>query len=669
MSAARRAPIVAALLALAALALTAAPAAAEFGPLKLISTTVPQQAQIAKNPVLSADGRYIAFEGIMDGGQTGIFRADVQTGVVERVATRSAVEFNGETPPFNAPSISAEGRFVSFTTAIALDPADDPTPGSSDVYVADMAATPPTYELASAVDGGSEALSTPATAAPRVALSGNGRAVAFVSGGQVYLRNLDSKTTTLVSVARDPLTGAMEPGTPVPGGAVMERSKFSAGGGADPFGASISADGTTVAWLGAHLPAQVPMLAAEKAEAEKEDVNGKAPYDEPLWRRVADGPLAPTRRIIGGGDPLAPGCPGTSGTLAEPACQGPFTNLFDISQQAPASGWLRVSETDGVPQLSADGQMALVIGSPTEATNVFLVNMAPGLSRVQAMHQLTRQVPVKAFEEAEFVHEEANLPYAGPIFDAAISPDGERIAFVTSRQFFPLAPPNLDTPRPTQIGFDELYVIDLENGSLRRVTHGTGGITEPSLAPEGGHPINTEYGASSPSFGAGGTVVGFASGASNLIAGDGNRNPDVFTVEDLPTAPRPPAADSTAATKKKVSAKRRLRLSAFSLPSGKVKLVATAPLIGRLRARATAVLHLGKPAGKVAADGAKTRPNVPVKLILALPRRLRHLAHSKEGLFATVVVRLRPKRGKILTTKLQVRFHAHPAKAKPKGAK
>src|SRR6201999_3533669 len=105
---------------------------------------------------------------------------------------------------------------------------------------------------------------------------------------QIYLRDLDAKATTLVSVARDPLSGQMEPGVPVPDGAVMDSANM--------IGAAISGDGTTVAWIGAHLPAQVPLLADEEAEILEDDA-GSRPYDEPLWRRVADGPLAPTRRI------------------------------------------------------------------------------------------------------------------------------------------------------------------------------------------------------------------------------------------------------------------------------------------------------------------------------------------------------------------------------------
>src|SRR6201994_3536811 len=59
-------------------------------------------------------------------------------------------------------------------------------------------------------------------------------------------------------------------------------------------GASISADGTTVAWMGDDIAEQALTLPAEAL---------LAPYSEPLWRRVADGPGAPIRRVTGGGGP------------------------------------------------------------------------------------------------------------------------------------------------------------------------------------------------------------------------------------------------------------------------------------------------------------------------------------------------------------------------------
>ena len=281
-----------ALLALGIALVATVPARAALGPIQLVSRTVPEQAEKAFASALSADGRYVAFQGTIDEGRKGIFRVDLETGVVARVATGGAYETGAPGADARAPSISADGRYVSFTTAAPLDPVND-TQAKSDVYVADMDATPPTYELASALDGSTVALSGNSLASPRVALSADGRKVAFVSGGQVYLRDLDTRRTTLVSVRRDPQTGETKPGVPVSGGAVLTKEQL-------PLlsGAALSADGTTVAWIGAHLPEQVPLLADEATAISQRDEAGVLPYAEPLWRRIADGSVAPTRRIV-----------------------------------------------------------------------------------------------------------------------------------------------------------------------------------------------------------------------------------------------------------------------------------------------------------------------------------------------------------------------------------
>lgn len=649
----RRLAAAAALAATLASLLAAGPAAAEFGPIRLVSRTFASQAREASEPVLSADGHYMALRAVMDGGQMGVFRIDLETGEVTRVETGAAPEGSVKAEPLataKAPSISADGRYVSFTTTAPLAPALDPQPGTEDVYVADMSTSPPTYELASVAAATGEAMTTPSQAAPRVALDADGREVAFVSGGEVYLRDLETRETTLVSVARDPLTGAMEPGVPVPGGTVVPKL-------ADSVGAALSADGTTVAWLGTNLPAQVPLLTDEKAKIVALEANG-GHYDEPLWRRVADGPSAPTRRIVGGGDPLAPGCPGEAGTLAEPACRGPFPGLIEGNyEKNVATGWLgRPEPIDGVPQLSADGDTVALIGSPTEAANLFLVDMAPGLSRVQAVRQLTAQVPVSPGAEGPVVDEEKYVPLNGHVYDVAISADGRHVAFATARQRFPIAPPNLATPAPVQLGLVELYDLDLENEAMRRVTHGLGGESEPSLATTGQAQGGT--GASSPSFGAGDRLLGFSSAASNLVAGDGNEAGDAFVVEDVPGSRA--ATTSVPDRPQPAGVKRRnLVVSAFSMPNGKVKVVAVTPANGSLAVRAEAPLGARSRPRRVAAGKATARTTAPVKVVLALPRRLRRLARSGEGLYAEAAVAFHRAGGGTVRRRLEIRFHAH----------
>ena len=97
-------------------------------------------------------------------------------------------------------------------------------------------------------------------------------------------------------------------------------------------GASISADGSTVAWIGQEIDKQAPVLAGAEASPE---------YVEPLWRRIAGGASEPTRRITGGADPANPACaasgetqPISPPTLSDP-CQGPFEPSLPGDENGP----------------------------------------------------------------------------------------------------------------------------------------------------------------------------------------------------------------------------------------------------------------------------------------------------------------------------------------------
>ncbi len=348
----------AALLAAAAALLGPGTAAADFGPIQLVSKSAGEQAAAALAPAITADGRYLAFQGTI-GGLRGVFRKDLETGAVATVAAGSAYEAKAPGADSGAPSISADGRYVSFTTKAPLDPADDTQPGSSDVYVADMSTpSPPAYELASALDGSQAGLAYEgaggSVASGRVALSADGREVVFVTtaksdltsgpggstegtptpAGQVVLRDLDTMETTLVSAERDPGTGAMTD-LPVPGGAVIEKPAAAAaeGGGAER---------RRVHRRLARRQSPRPGAACWPARRRRSP-RRTAPAPSPTTSR--SGAASPTGRVRprGGswrGDPSAP-----------------FTGLADRNTEFNAAeGWLGVAGIDGVPQLSADGR-------------------------------------------------------------------------------------------------------------------------------------------------------------------------------------------------------------------------------------------------------------------------------------------------------------------------
>lgn len=169
-------------------------------------------------PSISADGRYVAFQSDgklhADDGDFNpdVYRRDLQTGttvLVSRATGATGVDGNNFA---EAPSISDDGGVVSFeSTANNLDPGDNDS--TRDVFVRDFEVAATTLVSratgASGVKGNSASL--------RSAVSGNGRYVAFdsqannldpleISGfvSDVYVRDLASSTTTLVSRATGP---------------------------------------------------------------------------------------------------------------------------------------------------------------------------------------------------------------------------------------------------------------------------------------------------------------------------------------------------------------------------------------------------------------------------------------------------------------------------------
>ncbi len=188
-------------------------------------------------PAISADGRFVAFEsaadnltGDDDDGVVDIFVRDLEAGTtvyVSRTATGGAADGDSL-----APAISADGRFVAFSSD-ADNMSTEDEDGRTDVFVRDSLTNTTTYvSRASAIDGakGSDG-------ARAASISGDGRFVAFQSTSDelsdedddaytnIFVRDLQTHTTIHASRAGD--------GT----GADGESSS-----------ASISADGRVVAF-------------------------------------------------------------------------------------------------------------------------------------------------------------------------------------------------------------------------------------------------------------------------------------------------------------------------------------------------------------------------------------------------------------------------------------
>jgi hypothetical protein len=622
---------------LLALAVPSAASADVFGPISLLSASPFQQAEYAHDPAISSNGQYVAFDGSV-GGVSGVWRRENRPGgALEQVAGGGS----------ELPSISQNGQYVSFTTdegarlgQITNGQLSSPLAETPNVYVRDMSKAPNeagAFTLASNLTyeyPGSEGQASQereekeygAMAAGRSALDAAGEKVVFVTTAasnldglktpplQVAVHDLETGKTEIVSTADDPATGApaidQTTGLPEPVPTITEGSSaygavYTRGGVPPRFelpspytlpggvGASISADGTTVAWMGQDIGEQALMLPGEGSS-----ITGK--YNEPLWRRIAAGEQAPIRRVTGGSDPTSAPCLASGErapaegqpSLSEP-CQGPFAT-------GGTGTWNGAGQDYLIPQLSGNGEeVAFVASAPlvsqgsdfgtgaeTRSSDLYVADMREGLSRVQALRQLTELAGGN----------ETDISTDAPILDYGVSPEGTQVAFTTKRTVFPLGSLTYVSEPAVVPGLAELFDVDLANDTLTRVTHGyEGGAAEhPHEEADVEEPYKIpDDGALSPSFSYGGATLAFSSTASNLVYGDGNTpaigtnefdGSDVFAVNRVLFNPEPSPQYVSGAPSVAVTPTWGIGATAVSLGDGNVLLYVNLPGQGTLSA-------------------------------------------------------------------------------------
>jgi len=605
-----------------------------------------------------------------------------------------------------------------------LSPTNDMNIGP-DVYVRDMAVAEPqpcaeessphpatacAFTLVSAVSGGTSGLAYEYSGGPdreneeenlgaqasgRSAISADGQEVVFVTtapsdldgagtpGLEVAVRHLASAVTETVSVEYDPATGAPAigpEGTDEPVQAQKEGSKtFGAAYslGSPPgfpqqtpyqqtaqVGASISADGSTVAWLGQDAAEQAAALPGESLPARYSDV---------FWRRIADGEGTPSRRVGGGND-------------------GPFLS-------PTGEGLFSLEAADLAPRLSADGEeVAFIANAPLAARGEDF-----GLGTTQLPGDLYRAdmsvtepiiTPLTEFASGNVTSSAEDAS----IVDDAISADGDQVAFTTKRIAFPLGTPAFVSAPATVPQMLELFDIDLTNETLTRVTSGyEGGASEhPHAAGNSEDPYEEPGdGALSPTFSDDGETLAFSSTASNLVFGDGNTPPlgnprfdgsDVFLVKRIVFAPTPTIqAISPAPAGPVVTPVWTLGTSAASLSNGKVRVYVELPGTGTLKLAANSSVAV-KVRGSTARKHHAARTRLVSRrvaaanytgsgdgegmamLTLTLGAQYRALSSRGSGLSAAVSVTFSAPGHSALRGRVVVRFHLK-AKAKASMAK
>jgi hypothetical protein len=577
---------------------------------------------------ISADGRYVAFETFARNffadddpdplGQYragGIFRFDLQTRALAKVADGNLFQEGGNVflrrGAFN-PSISADGRYVAFSTAQQLVPAD--TNDNVDVYRRDMAVAVPDegvctgstplpcpFELVSARDGSATPAAYEAPGAPTqggnpgasasrgVAISADGQRIAFrtdaasdlpsqptteIPPGQIFVRDLSDDSTTLVTASRE----------------VSEQMTTQPAGGA--IGAAISADGTTVAWTGNNAAAQTRFLGGE---------NTDPAFYYYLWRRAPFGADQLTRRISGLSDPDDPTCrqleeqnPGMTTSFIATAtgpCYGPLTDresITDISGQLPA--------------LSADGNTVAFLTAagprPISVTglgfDLFMTKMGAGLSRKQATTELTRDTA------------NSGAALNAPMTSVAISADGRYIAVTTSRTQFSLPILQLVGQPRAVPGPHDLYLIDLEQHTIERATHSTTSEDTDGEVLDG------------LSLSADASRIAFSSFAGNLFFGDANQRADAFVVTREPD----PAPDGSAGvggggeSSIETFGQRHISARLRTMRNGVAVLSVSVPAAGQIDAVAKGSVGERERPSKVAEGKAKATARSSVSLTL-----------------------------------------------------
>lgn len=174
-----------------------------------------------ESPVVSGDGRYVAFLTINPsfGPNWQVLRKDRQTGALELASSNSAGQAASVGTNDNTVSISADGRYVAFQTDASLTSSASreaggpvPTGSSGGIYVKDMATGQ--VELASVTSGGATVAGC--SLQPH-ALSGSGRYLSMLcsdamvpgaTSGQAYVRDLQAKTTELISRSASAVNGS-----------------------------------------------------------------------------------------------------------------------------------------------------------------------------------------------------------------------------------------------------------------------------------------------------------------------------------------------------------------------------------------------------------------------------------------------------------------------------
>jgi len=499
----------------------------------------------SERPVISANGRYIAFESDAtnlvssdSNGQSDVFIYDTQTDTTTRISVGAGgVEGNGRSVKA---AISASGQYVAFYSSATTLVAGDVN-GKEDVFVHDLQAST-THLISTATNGtqGNGDSSFPT-------ISADGRYVAFSSGADnlvsgdgnsatdIFIHDRQTNTTSRVSMDRFGGDGdgyANSPDISADGRHVAFDSDSTDlvlddnNGMNDVFVRDMQTDTTTMVSVASggvqgNGRSYSPSISADgrvvafKSEVGLSGYDTNALYDIYLHDTLTNQTLYVSHPIGDGAANSYSSNPVVSDNGRYTTYQSDASNLVTIDTNdqrdifvydretavnIPVSIASNGAEGDGAshgyPDISADGRY---VAFHSSATNLVAddTNFSPDI--------FVRDTQTGAVKRVS-VHSDGTPGNVQSYNDPSISENGKYVAFRS------LASNLIDNDTNAE---RDIFVHNLHNGITDRVSVATGG-TEANDSSQ------------NPAISADGRYVAFKSDATNLVSGDNNGIADIF---------------------------------------------------------------------------------------------------------------------------------------------
>lgn len=495
---------------------------------------------------ISADGRYVGFESdaanLVAGDSNGardVFVKDLDTGAIERVSVGAGGVQGTGGADFLA--ISADGDKVLFSSSAANLVAGDSN-GATDIFIRARTAAA-TFRI------NVDSAGNQSTGVADAAMSADAGTVVFAStddaldgptGGVRQLFAKDTGTGAVSKLTDLTVSSLLQPTLSADGSTACFGSTDGTLAGGDPNGVQdVFAVSVATAQMVrvSESPAPVPMTSGNDRSTEP-DISGDGQKVAFASEAILDSETYATHGVPSQRQVYVRDMASGAVTLASAAADGTPADGFNELPRISASGRYVAWQGDA-SELSPDddnlltdvyrkdldtGEVLLVsFNDIFKAAGGFDASISADGSRIAFVSDAPLVVEDSNGGEDVYLWDAvdgiallsataAGQPGNGESFDPEVSADGRFVSFVSSATDL----------APGSSGNREVFVRDIEGETTIRVS-----------APVGGAPDDDV--SAVPSISADGSRVAFISEASNLVAGDVNGEPDVF-IADLAAA-------------------------------------------------------------------------------------------------------------------------------------